>query len=281
MASDAHSHPQDLIDIFPEAEKERRSLNIACAASSCTKEEFLFHEKLALAAKEDKTAPVFPCFAVHPQLPAYIAKKNPTCTIADFRDSLDFLSALAAKNKIAAVGECGFDLYSKEYKETETIQETLFAAHLEIAQHYNLPVVLHVRRAMHKIFPFAKTLKKLPAVVFHSWPGSPDEASAILRKGICAHFSFGTTLLLNHKKAILSCAALPAEHLLLETDAPYQPLQGKEFSCWSDMPAILEAAASIRKEAGTIQGTEAIELEEIIDRNFFGIFSNKGSVTRG
>ena len=273
MASDAHSHPQDVLDVYPEAEKERRSLNIACAASSCTKEEFLFHEKIAAAAKEDKTAPVFPCIAVHPQLPAYIKKENPACSAADFGDSLNLLSTLAAENRIVAVGECGFDLYSKEYKETETIQDDLFLAHLEIAQRYNLPIVLHVRRAMHKIFPFVKILKKLPAVIFHSWPGSPDEAFSFLRKDIRAYFSFGTTLLLNHKKAILSCAALPAEQLLLETDAPYQPLQGKEFSCWSDMPTILEAAANIRREAGTMYGADVIELEKIIDRNFFGIFN--------
>ena len=274
MASDAHAHPLDLLELYPQAEEERRSLHIACAASSCTKEEFLFNEKIAAAAKEEKTAPVFPCFAIHPQLPAYIKKETPACSTADFKDPLDLLSALAAENRIAAVGECGFDLYSQQYKETETIQHELFAVHLEIAQQYNLPVVLHVRRAMHKIFPFVKTLKKLPAVIFHSWPGSPEEAFSMLRRDIHAYFSFGTTLLLNHKNAIRSFAALPVESLLLETDAPYQPLQGTEFSSWADMPAILEAAAKIRKEGKTKQGIETAELEEIVDRNFFGIFKH-------
>ena len=74
--------------------------------------------------------------------------------------------------------------------------------------------MLHVRRAMHKIFPYTGALKKLPAVVFHSWPGSPDEGFSFLRRGINAFFSFGTTIMLNHKNAIRSCAAFPAERLL-------------------------------------------------------------------
>ncbi|MCL1927901.1 MAG: TatD family hydrolase [Treponema sp.] len=275
MASDAHAHPLDLLDLHPNAEEERRSLNIACAASSCGKEEFLLHEKLSAAAKNEGAAPLFLCFAVHPQLPALVVSEKTNCSAADFRDQLELLSALAAENRISAVGECGFDLYSQNYKNTEAIQDELFAVHLEIAMQYNLPVVLHVRRAMHKIFPYVKILKELPAVIFHSWSGSPDEASALLRKGIPAFFSLGTTLLLNHKKAIQSFASLPAERLLLETDAPYQPLQGKMFSSWPDMPAILEAAAKIRKEAGTMEGTNAIELEEIVDRNFFGIFKSE------
>ena len=266
MACDAHAHPRDLLALFPKAETERRSLGIACAANSCTKEEFLFIEKNAARAKMEQTAPLFPCFAVHPQYPAYRERENPGCRNAGYEDSLNLLSALAAEGRITAVGECGFDLYSQDYKNTEAIQDKLFPAHLEVAQQYNLPVILHVRRAMHKIFPFAKTLKKLPAVIFHSWSGSSNEAFSILRKGIPASFSFGTTLLLNHKNAIQSFAALPAENLLLETDAPYQPLRGKAYSSWADMSAILEEGAKIR-------GTVTAELETLIDRNFLGIFS--------
>jgi TatD DNase family protein len=272
MASDVHAHPLDLLNLAGEAETERRSLSIACAASSCTKDEFLFIEKAAAEAKKDQAAPLFPCFAIHPQFPAFILKENPSCSSADFKESLDLLSMLAAEGRISAVGECGFDLYSPAYKETETIQDELFPAQLEIATQYNLPLILHIRRAMHKIFPYSKILKKLPAVIFHSWPGSPDEAFSLLRKGINAYFSFGTTLLLNHKNAIQSFASIPSMNLLLETDAPYQPMRGKLYSSWADIPAILEAAAKIRKEANA--ASETAELEQIIDRNFFGIFNH-------
>ena len=273
MASDAHAHPEDLFRIFPGAEEERRSLGIACAASSSTAEEYYFHEKMAAAAIEDGAPPLYRCFAVHPQLPAFkMNNKQTTMSVSDFHDELNLLAALAAEGRIAAVGEAGFDLYSDEFRKTETIQDELFSCHLEIASRHDLPLVLHVRRAMHKIFLYTKILKKLPAVIFHSWSGAPDEAFSLLRKGIRAFFSFGTTLLLNHKNAIHSCAALPADHLLLETDAPYQPLRGKKNSSWKDMSLILAAAAAVRKEGGAKQGTNQAELEEITDRNFFNVF---------
>jgi TatD DNase family protein len=273
MASDTHAHPEDLLRLFPGAEAERRSLGIACAASSCSREDFLYQEEMALSAKNDCAPPMYLCFAVHPQLPAVTeSARVPGQASADFNDRLDLLASLAADGRIAAVGEAGFDLYTADYRKTETIQDLLFTAHLEIARRHNLPLILHVRRAMHKIFSHVKTLATLPAVVFHSWPGSPDEAFSLLRRGVRAFFSFGTPLLLNHKKAIHSCAALPPDCLLLETDAPYQPLRNKKYSSWGDLPAILSAAAAIRKEGGAKQGTNAGELEEIIDSNFFGIF---------
>ena len=272
MATDAHAHPMDLLNLAGEAEAERRSLSIACTASSCTKEEFLFHEKLAADAKKDNAAPIFPCFAVHPQFPAYVKKEKLSCSVSDFKDSLELLSTLAAEGRISAVGECGFDLYSQNYKETEIVQDKIFPPHLEIALRYKLPLVIHVRRAMRKIFPYGKALSKLPAVIFHSWPGAPGEAFSLLRKSIRAYFSFGTTLLLNHKNAIESFGVLPPENLLLETDAPYQSLRGNNYSSWKDLPLILQGAAKIRKTAGAKDGTEAGELEQFIDRNFFGVF---------
>ncbi|MDR0447202.1 MAG: TatD family hydrolase, partial [Treponema sp.] len=256
----------------------------ACAASAWNREEFSLHEEIAATAKLDGAPPVYPCFAVHPQLPASLNKERDNnsspLSIAGFRDKLELLLALADEGRISAVGETGFDLYSNEYKETEAIQDELFTAHLDIARSYNLPLILHVRRAMHKIFFHTSTLKMLPAVIFHSWSGTPEEAFSLLHRGIRAFFSFGTTLLLNHKNAIRSCAALPAEYLLTETDAPWQPLRGRVFSCWADLPVILETAAAIRKKDGAGQGTGRFELEEIIDKNFFDIIRKSGLIPR-
>ncbi|MDR3248864.1 MAG: TatD family hydrolase, partial [Treponema sp.] len=84
-------------------------------------------------------------------------------------------------------------------------------------------------------------------------------------------FSFGAVVLLNHKEAQRCCALFPAERLLSETDAPYQPLRGQGFSRWEDLPAILQGMAALRREAGS-PGGDAAELEKIIDGNFFRVF---------
>jgi TatD DNase family protein len=165
-------------------------------------------------------------------------------------------------------------LYNEKYRETEKIQDELFAIHLEAALRYDLPLVLHVRRAMHKVFALYRQLKKCRAVVFHSWPGTLREGEALLKRGVNAFFSFGTTIMLNHKEAMRCCAAFPAGRLLLETDAPYQPIKReprRPFSTWSDLPLILESAAALRREAGAV-GTESKELEKIIEANFRAAF---------
>lgn len=271
MLIDVHCHPLDLLEHFPGAEDERRRLGVFCAASSTTKEQFFCHEELAKKAQAENAPPVIPCFAIHPQLPASDMWN------AEFADEhLALLESLAKEGRLGAIGEVGFDLYNDEFRSTEKLQDEIFAAHLETALKYDLPMVLHVRRAMHKVFAYTTVLKKLPAVIFHSWPGTMGEGESLLRRGVNAYFSFGTVITLNHKEAIRCCAAFPAERLLTETDAPYQGLRGAAFSRWADLPLILKTAALLRKTAGK-PGSDADDLEQIVEENFkraFGIISN-------
>jgi TatD DNase family protein len=185
---------------------------------------------------------------------------------ARFYPLLDLLEQLAAGGRLAAVGEAGFDLYNPAFRETEKLQDLIFSFHLETARRYGLPLVIHARRAMHKVFARAGELKKLPAVIFHSWPGTMGEGEALLRRGVNAYFSFGAAIALNHKEARRCCARFPAERLLSETDAPYQPLRGRDFSQWADLPLILQAMAELRREGGW-DGTTGT-LEKTVDENF-------------
>jgi TatD DNase family protein len=182
---------------------------------------------------------------------------------SSLQDSLSVLDTLSAQGRLCAVGESGFDLYNAAFRETEKIQDELFAAHLETALRYGLPLVIHSRRAMHKVFAQAAALKKCRAVVFHSWSGTEGEGAALLRRGINAFFSFGAALMLNHKEAARCCAAFPADRLLTETDAPFQPLRGREFSCYADIKAVLGAVEALRGGA---------EMEKVIERNFRAAF---------
>jgi TatD DNase family protein len=181
------------------------------------------------------------------------------------------LENLAAEGRLAAVGETGFDLFNAAFRETEKIQGELFAVHLETALRYDLPLVIHVRRAMHKIFAHSRELKKCRAVVFHSWPGTAGEGEALLRRGINVYFSFGNAIMLNHREMIRCCAVFPANRLLTETDAPFQPLRGKNFSCYADLVRILETIATLRNEAGT-ECSNAEESEKVVEENFRAVF---------
>ena len=249
-----------------------------CAASASSMEEFDFNEALGRRAQFEGAAEVFPCFAIHPQLPAYLKnfrRGNERSAEPGTGERLELLVKLAGQGRLAAVGEAGFDLFDAQHRETEKQQDDIFTIHAQTALRYELPLVLHARRAMHKIFAHSAMLKKCRAVVFHSWPGTVDDARALLGRGINAWFSFGTAILLNHRRAMRSCAALPADRLLLETDAPYQPPRNcsRRYSSWEDLPAILNTAAALRREAGA-QDFSAGGLEIIIENNFRAVFGN-------
>ena len=248
MLTDAHCHPFDLQAYFPGAEEERRRLGVMCAASASTLEEFEYCEGLV------NNVPLLPCFGVHPQ---QLSMNNEQFTMTEVLDEL------ASGGRLAAVGETGFDLFNASFRESEKAQDEVFAVHLEIALRYELPLVIHVRRAMHKIFAHAGMLKKCRAVVFHSWPGTMGEGQALLGRGINAFFSFGTTIMLNHRRAMQCCALLPAERLLAETDAPYQPLRGRDFSGYADLMEIIRTIEVLRGQT---------EMENIIEKNFQSVF---------
>ena len=279
MFTDAHCHPYDLAAFFPEAEDERRRLGLICVSSTSSLEEFEYHEHLSLQAKADNAAPMLLCFAVHPAKLHAINNEQLTMNTRELEkskenlvyDSIEILDTLAAQGKLVAVGETGFDLYNAAFRETEKWQDEMFAAHLETALHYDLPLVIHVRRAMHKIFAYSVELKKCRAVIFHSWPGTVGEGEALLKRGINAFFSFGTTVLLNHREVMRCCSVFTADHLLTETDAPFQPLRGRKYSTYADITNILAAIAALRGEAGK-DGSGLEELENIIEINFRNVF---------
>jgi len=270
VLTDAHCHPFDLVRVFPNAEQERRLLGTTAAASSCDLQEFAYNETLSRNAAVENAPPLLLCFAVHPQLPAVKAQDGKPFTETDLDDSLQTLQTLSEAGRIAAVGEFGFDLYNDAFRETQALQDRIFAAHLETALRYDLPIVLHIRRAMHKIFSAEKTLAKCKAVIFHSWSGTCEEGLSLLRHGVNAYFSFGNTIALNHKQAQKSSSLFPADRLLTETDAPFHPPRGETFSQWSNLPRIIETAATLRREAGN--NTDAKELETQIETNFNAIF---------
>jgi TatD DNase family protein len=266
MLTCAHCHPRDLLARFPGAEGERRRMGAACAASAAGEGDFVFHEETARNAEAAGEPPMLLCFAVHPQLPRHAGEEGDRAA-PDFGPLLRTLDELAAAGRLDAVGETGFDLYDAAYRETEAVQESLFAAHVETALARGLPLVLHVRRGMRKIFAHARTLKRCRALIFHSWPGTLGEGEALLRRGINAFFSFGAAICLNHREARRCCAFFPPERLLTETDAPYQPLRGRPWSSWADLPAILGEAAALRRAAGSPGGDPA-ELEKTVEGNF-------------
>ena len=205
MISDAHFHLKQLLEISPEQAdfiKENDFLGF-CSCHSIEEVEFVEN----FIAKNPETAQKLKIsFGIHPQAPD--------------EKELKTLEKLIAENRIAAVGEIGLDRFSEEFAATFALQKKLFTAQLEIAEIAELPVILHIRKAIPEVFEQIQQLKKIKKVVFHSFSGTAEEAKSILCHGVNAYFSFGNALLNGHKKAVEAVRLLPEERILTETDAP-------------------------------------------------------------
>ncbi len=249
MLTDAHFHALDLAEIVPDWEAAYRSLGVLGMASCHSLREIEHTESLRAAG-----LPLLTSFGVHPQDPD--------------ASGLQVLEDLATRGRLDALGECGYDLFTPEYAAHAAEQEKVLDFQLGLAERRGLPLVFHSRKAMDRVFALFTRLKRLKAVIFHAWPGSAEEGLAILKRGVDAYFSLGADIMRGRRRSLDSCARLPLERLLSETDAPYQApppsrrAAGPHGPCLpADLPLIVETMAGLR-------GMEAAAMEEALEANF-------------
>lgn len=140
------------------------------------------------------------------------------------------LAALNATLALAplpvAIGELGLDHVFCP-PATRPAQEAAFRAQLALARDLDLPVVLHVVQAHGRALEIVQA-DGLPAAggVVHGFSGSADVGRAWVRLGL--HLGIGFAVHRpNARKLHAAVVAVPAEHLILETDAPAEPAPGE------------------------------------------------------
>lgn len=132
---------------------------------------------------------------------------------------LDELEAWLAAERPAAVGECGLDFYVEGLDPDQ--QRRIFRRQLELARDFDLPVVLHARKAVEEVIATLREVGGLRGVV-HSWSGSEQQARQLFEMGFCLGIG-GPVTYDRAKRLRRTVADMPLDHLLLETDAPDQP----------------------------------------------------------
>lgn len=224
---DSHLHLSDFADGQVEF---INNPNYFCISSCHSKTDFQKTQKL----KSDSDSNIFISFGIHPQ--------NPDESL------IPVLEELLQDRKIDAIGECGFDFFTDEFKAKKEEQQKVFDVQMELAVKYNLPVVIHGRKCVEQFFANSTKLKKCPSVIFHSFMGTAAEANSILAHGVNASFSFSKQLSNGNKKAIECVKNLSPDRLLFETDAPYQTLKGEKITAPEQIFSVYEAAFNIREE---------------------------------
>lgn len=131
-------------------------------------------------------------------------------------DHLAELEHRLAEHAPVAVGEIGLDFYLLELDPVR--QEALFVEQLKLARRYDLPVLLHVRRAQDRIL---KYLRQIPVSggIAHAFNGSRQQADAFIKLGF--KLGFGGAMTYRGSTRLQQLAvSLPLTSIVLETDAP-------------------------------------------------------------
>ena len=160
-----------------------------------------------LAAEKNYPGICMPMMALHP-----------TSVKGNYRLELEGVETRLAEHKYYGIGETGIDLYWDKTFISEQIIS--FRRHLELAEDYNLPVIIHARESLETIIKEIKSFGPGRVEgVFHAFPGSVNEARQVVEMG----FLIGIGGVITFRNSRLGDAAIEAgiNSIVLETDAPY------------------------------------------------------------
>jgi TatD DNase family protein len=169
--------------------------------------------------------------------------------------------------KVIAIGEAGLD-YHYDFSPREA-QEKGLRTHIAAARETGLPLVIHCRESdadMARILTEESRNGAFPAVL-HCFTGGRDLALAGIDLGL--YVSFSGILTFKKSDDLRAIAAeLPADRILVETDAPYLapgPWRGKR-----NEPFYVAETARV---LGETRGVSAEEIARQTTDNFFRLFA--------
>ena len=137
----------------------------------------------------------------------------------DLQHLADALVAHRNDPRLVAIGEIGLDHFVPGLDHDR--QERFYVAQLRLAQRFELPVILHVRRSADTLLKHLRTTP-VPGGIAHAFNGSEQQARAFVALGF--KLGFGGALTFERALQIRRLAKeLPAEAIVLETDAPDIP----------------------------------------------------------
>ena len=178
---------------------------------------------------------LFPAYGLHPM---YLDAHRPG-HLVELRDWIE-------REHPCAIGECGLDFFVDGLD--PDAQHRYFIGQLELAREYDLPVVVHARRAVDAVIAAIRQVGSLRGVV-HSFPGSAEQARQLWQLGFLVGLGGPVTYERANRLRKLA-ATIPLECLLLETDAPDQPdagIRGQRNEP-ARLATILQAIANLRDE---------------------------------
>lgn len=193
-----------------------------------------------VAALSALNADCRPAFGIHPM---YVRQAQAT--------DLECLHRRLAAGGAVAVGEIGLDGFVADGD--MPLQARYFEAQLRLAREFDLPVVLHIRRAQDAVLKQLRRFRPRGGIA-HAFNGSRQQAEAFI--GLGFRLGFGGAMTYSGSTRIRDLAAsLPLESIVLETDAPDIP------PAWG--VGQRNAPANLRRFAEVLAELRGITVDEV------------------
>ncbi|WP_313205044.1 TatD family hydrolase [Stenotrophomonas sp.] len=196
---------------------------------------------------------LYPAYGLHPM---FLADHRP--------EHLGQLREWVERERPCAIGECGLDFFV-EGLDAET-QQDYFIGQLKLARDFDLPVIVHARRAVDAVITAIRRIGGLRGVV-HSFPGSPEQAAQLDKLSFL--LGLGGPLTYDRAQRLQRLVReMPLEQLLLETDAPDQPDAGIRGQ--RNEPARLSVIA---RHVAALRGTDVETVARLTSENARRLFA--------
>ncbi|MCW8092894.1 TatD family hydrolase [Alteromonas sp. ASW11-130] len=207
-----------------------------------------------------------------------IQNNFPQCDIAfglhpyfltDEDDSLSQLQCWVEKHRhiCVAIGEIGLDATVNTPLKK---QQELFLGQLELAQQFELPVIMHHRKTHHLLIEGVKKVNFKYGGVIHAFSGSEEVARQYIDRGFLLGIG-GTITYPRASKTRQTVSVIPLEYLLLETDAPDMPMQGRQGQ--RNSPAFI---SDVAKSLAELKNLEKKSVISQTTENYWRLFNVDG-----
>ena len=172
-------------------------------------------------------------------------------------ESPEEVKSIAKNKNVVAIGEIGLD---KKKKKTFEKQKQSFISQLKIAEEFNLPVVIHSRKAHSEVLDILEDFSVRG--VIHCFTGNMTSLKRYLDLGFYVGFN-GIIFKLSLDKQV---ERTPIDRIFLETDCPY--LAPPE---WKGKNTPL-GVVSVAKKVSELKNVSLEAIEKVTDKNVKSLF---------
>jgi len=218
---------------------------------------------LCVSVSLERFAPMMALIGPYAQISASVGVHPDGTDVED--PEVEQLAALAARDRVVAVGETGLDYFRVE-GDVEWQRER-FRRHIRAAREVGKPLIVHTRAARDDTLRIMREEGAAQAGgVLHCFTEDWDMAAAAMDMNF--YISFSGIVTFKNAAALQDVARrLPAERMLVETDSPYLapvPRRGK-----TNQPAYVRYVADF---IAGLRGESVESVAAYTTRNFYDLF---------